>query len=360
MKRLTATGLDRGLVLLGVGAAGGWAAVQIGMPAGVVIGALLASGLYRLAGAEPGPWRERYGRLGRLLFGTVIGAAIGSDVLAPLKTALLPMTVLIAVIIGVGLFLGWALGRFSPLDTATGLISAVPGGLPAMAAIADESDADATMVTAIHFSRLITILLVVPALIPLLATASDGGAAVVLLVEPVGVWRTAATLALGLAGGLVAMRLKVPTGDLIGPIVAVGAINLIWAGPGPLADGFRTAAMILIGTAVGTQMSRKSLGQLRHVALPAAAVIVVLIGVGLTLGWGLSRVTSLDLASALLTGVPGGAATMPAVAQELGGDMRLVAALHLMRQLVVFIVVPSVLSYLLRARRMERASATGD
>jgi hypothetical protein len=30
-----------------------------------------------------------------------------------------------------------------------------------------------------------------------------------------------------------------------------------------------------------------------------------------------------------------------------------------MRQLFVFIVVPSVLSYLLRARRLERASATG-
>jgi membrane AbrB-like protein len=359
MKKLTPTGLDRGLVLLAVGASGGWIATQVGIPTGVIVGALLASGLYRLAGAEPGPWRERYGRLGRLLLGTVIGAAFGSDVLAPLKTAVLPMTILIAVIIGVGLILGWALGRFSPLDTATGLISAVPGGLPAMAAIADESDADATVVTAIHFARLITILLIIPTIIPLLASVSDGGAAVVPVTGTVGLWRTVATVAIGVAGGLLALRLGVPTGDLIGPIVVVATVNLLWAGPGPLAEGFRTAAMLFIGTAVGVQMSRQSLRLLRRVWLPAAAVIATLITVGLVLGWGLSQVTSLDLASALLTGVPGGATTMPAVAHELGGDMRLVAALHLMRQLVVFIVVPSVLSYLLRTKRHERVIVTG-
>jgi membrane AbrB-like protein len=356
MIRLSPTGLDRGLALLVVGGVGAWIGTQIGIPAGVVIGALVASGVYRIVGGEPGPWRERYGQMGRLLLGTVIGAAFGSDVVAPLKAALLPMIVLVVVIVGVGLFLGWALGRFTTLDTATGLISSMPGGLPAMAAIADESDADVTVVMAIHFSRLVTILLVVPALIPFLTTAS-GGTATLAVEEPVGLQRTMITLAVGLVSGLLAARLRVPTGDLIGPILTIGGLNLLGSGLGPLAQGFRTTAFLLIGTAVGTQMSRESLRLLRHVALPAVVVIATLVSVGLALGWGLSQVTSLDMASALLSAVPGGATTMPAVAHDLGGDMRLVAALHLTRQLVIFVLVPSLLSYLLRRRRREPVSA---
>jgi len=346
--------LGRGLALLAVGTAGALAAQGIGIPAGVIVGALLASGLHRLAGGDPGRWQGRYGRLGRLLLGTVIGAAFGPDVIAPLKAALVPMVALIAIIVGVGLGLGWALGRFTRLDVTTALISSVPGGLPAMTAMAEEIGADATVVAAIHFSRLVTILVAGPALIPLLATTPAGTGTVAPLLEPVGFWRTMATLASGLIGGLLALRGGVPTGDLIGPLLAIGGANLLGAGLGPLAGGFRQAAMLLIGTAVGAQMSWESFQRLRQVALPAAAVIVALIVLGLLLGWGLSLVTPLDLTTALLSSVPGGASTMPAVAHDLGGDMRLVAALHLTRQLVVFILLPAVLSCLLRGRHRGR------
>jgi len=44
--------LSQGLVLLSVGAIGGLAAQGMGIPAGMVVGALLASGLYRLAGGD--------------------------------------------------------------------------------------------------------------------------------------------------------------------------------------------------------------------------------------------------------------------------------------------------------------------
>lgn len=355
--RLGEAGLGLALLLLSTG--GAWIASRAGIPAGVIIGALLASGLYRLAGGDPGPWRGRYGLLGRLLLGTVIGAAFGPDVLAPLQTALLPMLVAISIIVSVGLGLGWALSSHTPLDTPTALISAVPGGLPAMAAFADEAGADATVVTAIHFSRLATILVVVPALIPLLAADANGSAVSATLTEPVGLLHTVATLGGGLVGAALSLRFGLPTGDLIGPILLVGGINVLGAGPGPLHPGFRTAAMLLIGTTVGTQISRESLRLLRQVALAAGALIAVLISTGLALGWGLARVTSLDLASALLSSVPGGASTMPAIALDLGGDMRLVAALHLTRQLIVFIVVPSVLSHLLRSRRKRHARSMG-
>ncbi|OQY22786.1 MAG: hypothetical protein B6I34_05490, partial [Anaerolineaceae bacterium 4572_32.1] len=140
------TELGQGLVLLAIGTIGSLLAQSTGLPAGVVIGAMLTSGLYRLAGGEIGPWRGRYGQVGRLLLGTVIGAAFGPDVLAPLKAALLPMGILVVIIVGTGLALGWILTRFTRLNIATALISVVPGGLPAMIAMSEEMDADATIV----------------------------------------------------------------------------------------------------------------------------------------------------------------------------------------------------------------------
>lgn len=361
--------LGQGLALLAAGTGGALVAGGIGIPAGAIVGSLLASGFYRLAGGKPGAWRGRYGCVGRLLLGTFIGAAFGPDVIAPLKAALLPMIVITAIIVGVGLGLGWALGHFTRLDTTTAIISIVPGGLPAMVAMAEESEADATVVAAIHFSRLVTILVAVPALVPLLATTSTGtvsevGAAIAVaapastpVIEPVGFWSTVTILAGGLITGLLALHVGVPAGDMIGPLLAIGGANLLGARLGPLTGDLRQVAMLLIGTAVGAQMSRQSLQRLRQIALPAAVVIVMLIAVGLLLGWGLSRVTPLDLATALLSNIPGGASTMSAVAHDLGGDTRLVAALHLTRQLVVFILVPSVFGYLLRGGHRGRITS---
>ena len=349
--------LGRGLLLLVVGAAGAVIARSIGIPAGVTVGALLAGALYRSMGGVPGPWRGRFARIGKLIFGSAIGAAFAPDVLAPLRAALLPMILLAVIVVGAGLALGWVLGRTTRLDERTALISMVPGGLPAMASVAGELGADATVVATIHLVRLTTILLAVPALVPLLDPAQSGAVSTVSAIETVGASRTVITLACGLLTGLLAQRIGVPSGELIGPILAIGAANLMGAGLGPLAEEFSLVAQLLIGVAVGAQTSRESLRKLREVALPAALAVAAIITVGLLLGWVLSMVTPLDLQTALLSSVPGGASTMPAVAHDLGGDMRVIAALHLTRQLIVFAVMPWILGYLLRQRERGRVIA---
>lgn len=340
-----------GLTLLLVGVAGALVADYVGIPAGATVGALLSSGIYRLAGGEPGRWRGRYSRLGRLLLGAVIGSTFGLDVIAPLKAALLPMMVFITMIVGAGLGLGWMLSHYTRLDLPTALMSAVPGGLPAMVSMAEDLEADATVVALLHFFRLTTILLVVPLLVSLLGGTALDPTAPIFVLEPVGLWRTAVTLLWGFAGGWLVARWGVVSGELIGGIIAVSGANLLGWGMGPLHPVFRLAAMLFIGIGVGAQMARESLRRLQNIALPAMSVILIMIFIGLSLGWTLSQVTPLDLPTALLSSVPGGAATMPAVALDLGGDMRLVAALHLTRQIAVFVLLPLALSYLFRRRQ---------
>jgi membrane AbrB-like protein len=244
------------------------------------------------------------------------------------------------------------------LDIATALISCVPGGLPAMVSMAEEVEADATVVAAIHFFRLLVVLVVVPAVVGFLLSGS-GSPVVPAPVEGVaGPLLTLFVLMVGLISSLVAVRLDVPAGDLVAPIIVIGGANLLGAGLGPLHDGLMDVAMVLIGTAAGAQMTRESLRRLRQIALPATAVVIVLITIGLSAGWSLSRIASLDLITGLMSGAPGGASTMPAVAYDMGGDMRLVAAVHIVRMVVAFACLPFLIRFLLK-RLNGRAGAEG-
>ena len=218
-----------------------------------------------------------------------------------------------------------------------------------MVGMSDELNADVTVVAGVHFARLSTILLLMPLLMPFL-TASLGMVDAPIIggeTGPVEIWLIAATLACGVAGGLLGIWAKIPSGDLMGSMVVVSLANLLGAGLGPLPGEYRVIAMVLIGISVGTQVSMESLRRLRSIALPALAGIAMLIMTGLLLGWLLWMITPLDLATAFLSAVPGGAGTMPAIAHDLGGDMRLVAALHLARQLVLMLVLLPILSRLL-------------
>ena len=151
-----------GLGLLVAGIVGGLVADVLGMPAGVVVGSLLGGGVYRLAAGDAGPWRDRYGHVGRLLLGTVIGAAFGPDVLTPLKTALLSMLGVIACLVGGGMALGWGMAQVTSLDLATALLSSVPGGASTMPAVAHDLGGDMRLVAALHLMRQLAVLAVLP------------------------------------------------------------------------------------------------------------------------------------------------------------------------------------------------------
>jgi membrane AbrB-like protein len=353
----------QGFVLLAIGTLGATVARGVGLPGGAVVGALLAVGAVQVAwprtGIRTNPSQKRLGRIGRLALGTVVGAAFSAQVLAPLKAAVLPMVIVVTILAGVGFFNAWILFRFGRATPETAILGGVPGGLPAMAGLSSAMRADSTVVAAIHVARLTSIVLIVPNVVRLLLPASPAGLApetITGAVEAVSFWHSVLTLVVGMLAGLLVARLGFPSGELVGPILVVGTANVLGAGLGPLSDNVRQVAMILLGTAVGSEISKESLRGLRAVALPAAASVAMLVGTGLLLGWGLHLVAPIDLATAMMGCSPGGASTMAAVAGDLGADMRIVAALQLVRQLVVLLLVPVVAQAVLAGKWLRRAS----
>lgn len=152
-------------------------------------------------------------------------------------------------------------------------------------------------------------------------------------------------LAIGLAGAVLVSLLGMPAAWMIGPMLAVSISNI--AGVGSRAPkGYSEVGKVLLGTFIGATFNRGALEQLGHLLLPAIAAMLAVIGLGMVLAWVLSRLTELDIATALFSLTPGGMAEMVAVSQESGADLGIVASLQFLRYNSVVILVPVIIDWL--------------
>ena len=95
------------------------------------------------------------------------------------------------------------------------------------------------------------------------------------------------------------------------------------------------AAQAVVGTALGAGFSPATLLTLpRHFSIFAFAVIFILL-TSLFNGWILTRSTRLDVATAFLGTMPGGAGEMAAMSDSLGADSRLVVIMQYTRLLLI-------------------------
>jgi membrane AbrB-like protein len=147
---------------------------------------------------------------------------------------------------------------------------------------------------------------------------------------------TAATV----GGGWLAGRLGLPSGYLF--VAMLAALAYALAAPGRLAlpPGAFQVAQAVTGVVLGTFLHSSTLTGLGArwvpVVLVSAATLAVTIGVGLVL----ARVAGLDRPTASLGMVAGGASGIVAMADELGGDERLVAFMQYLRVLVITLLTP--------------------
>ena len=153
-------------------------------------------------------------------------------------------------------------------------------------------------------------------------------------------------LVLGLAGGSVAILLRVPGAWIVGPLVSLILFKLARPSAPRAPTAFREVGKILLGTAVGGTFSRQVLGQLGGLLPLAAAATVLMIGAGVLLAVAVSRLTNLDLSTALFSITPGGMPEMVAMSEEGGADLTTVAALQFLRFVSVLVFAPLIVGLL--------------
>lgn len=144
-------------------------------------------------------------------------------------------------------------------------------------------------------------------------------------------------------------RIRVPASEmLVGLVVAAAVVLLLEVGPVP--GWVSLVGQFLIGATIGTRLAAADFAPaLRQ--LPAFVVAVMLVvAVGAAGAFVLARFTTLDLTSALLAVLPGGAPDAAAVATAVEANAAAVAAVHIMRQVIVLAVVVGLLDRFLMRR----------
>lgn len=135
------------------------------VPAGGLLGAMLAVGLLNVVGTEalaaatlPPPLRFA----SFVALGWFVGQGFTRETVATLRRSLLPILVVVVALLVFGAALGWVLIRLGVLDPATAYLATSPGALSQMSAVAATVGADATLVVTVHTVRVIVLIIAAP------------------------------------------------------------------------------------------------------------------------------------------------------------------------------------------------------
>ncbi|MDR7544263.1 MAG: AbrB family transcriptional regulator [Armatimonadota bacterium] len=152
------------LVTLASGVAGGWLAYWAGVPAGALVGSMVAVGLLRLLG---GPVREipmGVRRGAQAVIGTMLGTSFGWQEL-PLSRVLLPGLALAGLLFALAATVAWIVVRRTGWSWSAALLSTAPAGMTEISLSADAMGLDAPVVATLHLIRITTVVTLVPWLV---------------------------------------------------------------------------------------------------------------------------------------------------------------------------------------------------
>jgi len=316
----------------------------IGTPLPWMMGAMCATTIAALAKV-----RIKASKGLRNGFIIVLGVLLGStftpamlDVVGQWSLSLGAMAVYVATI---GLALAWALMRLTRYDRPTSYFSAAPGGLNEMIIVGGAMGGDERIISLIHSARVLCVVFTLPFFFTYtpgaLPSGNHGG-----WPELVDIGILAAA---GLAGFLVAHLARVPAAQLIGPMLASGAVHLAGVTAASPPAEVVALAQVIIGSTIGCRFAGITW---REVVQPVGlAILLTTIMVLASAGFALALGPLVDAPfdALWLAFSPGGLAEMSLIALALHLDPAFVATHHVFRILMVVILAP--LAYRLLFRR---------
>lgn len=154
-----------------------------------------------------------------------------------------------------------------------------------------------------------------------------------------------AALAAATALALLAQRLGLPGGLILGAMVGASVVTLATGQSATIPGPLRNAAFIVIGAAIGVQVTRQVLGQLYLVFVPAVLAGALIIVAGLAIAYAL-RTLGIAPPGDLLATSPGALSVMTAMAVEQGKGAAQVAIFHLVRIVMVILSLPLLTQFL--------------
>lgn len=151
-------------------------------------------------------------------------------------------------------------------------------------------------------------------------------------------------LAIGVPAGFLFAWLETPIPWMIGPMIAIAAVNLMGMRVHSVPYG-RQMGQVILGSAVSIYFTPTVVAALgNHFApiLLATLSAFVIGGLGALV---MSRVSGIDRKSSFFASIPGGSMAMAVLAQRYGAQIPPVAVTHSLRVSIVVVAIPFALTY---------------
>jgi len=287
---------------------------------------------------------------GQAVTGVALGAYVRSSSLSALGDAWLPVTLVSLATLAISVGGGLVLSRTTFVDKATGALGMVAGGASGIVAMADELGADDRLVAFMQYLRVLVVVLLTPVVIAVAFPGHHGGeapgAGAPILGDLKG-WLL--TVAIAVAGTVVARRLRVPAATLLGPMILSAVVVLaIPDGRFTVPPLARESAFALIGLQVGLRFTLATVREVGRLIVPVLINILGLMAACFLLALVLAATTSEDLIDSYLATTPGGLYAVLAVGFGAGADTTFVLGVQTLRVLVMVLVAPLVVRRLVR------------
>lgn len=155
------------------------------------------------------------------------------------------------------------------------------------------------------------------------------------------------SLCVSFIGGFLFKKMRVPAPFLMGGIIFVGFFNIFFE-IAFCPKWMNLVLQVLSGLVIGVNIRSDYLKQLKKILLPMVFILFGLLLNNLFVGTVLFFTTRLDLATSLISSIPGGITESALAATQFGADVPTVAIMQLSRLVGSLLVFPLIIKYLTR------------
>jgi membrane AbrB-like protein len=149
-------------IFLAIGTLGGYLGTKLKIPAGALIGSLLAVICFKLISRVDWNVPKTFTFVLQVFLGIMVGASFQPGMLKVMGRLFFPVITSTLLLVGTGLLLSMVFTRMGLLDMGTAYLATSPGAMSALLVVALDSGKDAAVITCFHFFRVVFIILTMP------------------------------------------------------------------------------------------------------------------------------------------------------------------------------------------------------
>jgi membrane AbrB-like protein len=312
------------------------------LPAAWLAGALVAASALALLGL-PVYVPDLLRRVVFVVLGISLGAAVTPETVAGIRTWPITLALLILslpVTMGAVMLYLHYVSKWNYRET---LYASAPGALSAVLAMASDAKVDVRMVAFVQTVRVFLLIAALPGMLLAAGLSASVGAI------PPSAGVHAATLndtlimvGTGIVSALIAERLRVPGGLLIGPMLVNGVLHGTGYLQGNIPPVLLLASFVVLGAFTGTRFVGTTAAMIKRLLVDSIGAFIVALIVCVAFALLAAWLSGENVAKTIVAFAPGGLEAMTILAFMIGLDPAFVGAHHLARFILIAMLLPFV------------------